>query len=468
MDAVSRLVRCFAPRRSAMGVSMAAFGRRALVSGFGVAMVLLSLAVPARGEDAHSEIAFTLDEAIDYALEYNPDLLRSREGVSKAQGMVGEARSGFLPQVEFQATYARLFEIPTLEIAGSGGEAIEVPIGYENNYTAGITLSQTLWAWGKTLNAYRIADLALDAAEYDISETESSVRFAVTTAFYGLMVSQEFEKVARDALEQTERHLRVIETRQEEGLASRFELLRARVQVANAKPAVIRAGNAVDLAEQRLKLVMGMELGSPIAVRGDLVASSLDLHLDRAIAEALAGRSALESVRRRRSMATRALSIAQAQNRPTFFASASYMYQRPFYFSEDWGRDIRAAIGVTIPLFDGFRTRARVAQAKSSLRDLELSLGALEDAVELEVRTAYLKLKEAQETLASQQETVAEAEESLRIVEVRFENGMATSLEVMDTQLALTQARTNYLSALSDLLVSRASLVRAVGSDVVD
>ncbi|KPJ52636.1 hypothetical protein AMJ39_07400 [candidate division TA06 bacterium DG_24] len=453
--------RCTDVRSVAVGAVPSGLADRLTLNPAFILLILASIA-----SSAFSGSAFTLDEAIEYALEHNPDLLRTREQVNGAKGMVMEARSGFLPHFELGASYTRQFELPTLTIAGADGPAVEVPLGYENNYSAGISVTQSLWSWGRVLNAYRIADLGLDAVRYDVEEMESAVRYEVARAFYGLIVAHEFEKVARDALGQAERHFGVVETREREGLASRFDLLRAQVQVANAKPPVIRAANAVDLAEQQLKLVLGIDLATQIEVQGELVVGPAEVDLVEAIEQALAMRPALESLRRRRSIAARALSIAQAQNKPTFFASAAYVYQRPFYFSEDWGRDIRATVGVTIPIFDGFRTRGAVARAKSSLRDLELSLTVLEDGVELEVRTAYLRLMEAQETLASQQETVGQAEESLRIAEVRFRNGMATSLEVMDTQLALTQARTNYLGAVSDFLIARASLVRAVGRDM--
>ena len=123
-------------------------------------------------------------------------------------------------------------------------------------------------------------------------------------------------------------------------------------------------------------------------------------------------------------------------------------------------------VQINIPIFDGLATRASVRQAKSGLEQLQLAKRRTIDFVEFEVRTAYLNLTQAKSSIDVQKETVAQAEESMRIANLRYENGMLTSVELTDAQLALAQAEVNHLQARHDYVVEFARLERAVGQSL--
>ena len=120
-------------------------------------------------------------------------------------------------------------------------------------------------------------------------------------------------------------------------------------------------------------------------------------------------------------------------------------------------------VQINIPIFDGMATRANVQQAKSGLEQMQLAKHQRINFVEFEVRTAYLNLIQAKSSIDVQKETVAQAEESMRIANLRYDNGMLTSVELTDAQLALAQAEVNHLQARHDYVVEFARLERAVG-----
>ena len=121
-----------------------------------------------------------------------------------------------------------------------------------------------------------------------------------------------------------------------------------------------------------------------------------------------------------------------------------------------------------IPIFDGLATRARVKQAKSGLRQIQIGMEQLKDGIGLEVRAAFFGFQESKELLKAQEETVQQAEESLRIANLRYENGMITNIELMDAELAFTQAQTNRFNALHDYIIAIAKLEKATASKLIE
>ena len=121
-------------------------------------------------------------------------------------------------------------------------------------------------------------------------------------------------------------------------------------------------------------------------------------------------------------------------------------------------------MALSVPIFDGLGTRARVKQAKGAVRQIQIGKEQLINGIGLEVRSAFSSFEEAEELLKVQDETIQQAQESLRIANLRYKNGMITSIELMDTELALTQAQTNYSNALNDYVIAIARIKKAIGS----
>jgi len=167
-------------------------------------------------------------------------------------------------------------------------------------------------------------------------------------------------------------------------------------------------------------------------------------------------------------MAGEMLKMARASSLPTIALSGNYNFWADnFNFQKDnWQSYYTVNLAFSIPIFNGFAASARVAQSKAMIKEIELADKGLQDMIKFEVRQAILKLKEAHESLLSQEKNVEQAQESLRIAELNFTEGMATTLDVSSAQAALSQAKTNYSQALYDYVISRAQLEKAMGVDL--
>ena len=262
-----------------------------------------------------------------------------------------------------------------------------------------------------------------------------------------------------------EKHFKNVKSLYEVGMASKFDLLRSEVQLANLQPQLIRARNNLKIVELGLKTLLGLDLSKPIEVKGEMRFEPIEPDLEKSLTKALQNRPEINQLKYQRQVAGEMLKISRAANFPTLAMSGAYnFWAEHLNFKKDtWQSFYAVNLVLTVPIFNGFATSARVAQSKVMINEIELTQKGLGDTVKFEVRQAILKLKEAKESLLSQEKNVEQAQESLRIAELNFTEGLATTLDVSSAQAALSQAKTNYSQALYDYVMSKAELDKAMG-----
>jgi len=404
----------------------------------------------------------TLKQSLKFAQENNKSLLQSRQKIKKAQYQIDEARSGFFPRLSFEGSYTRFGVIPSFQIE-MPEMSEKVEIGFNDNYNLGLSLTQPIFTWGKIRNSYDISVISHKASKQEYKRAKQKIEFEVTTSFYQLLLAKELIRVREEAIDNLKEHLRTVEARFYAGQASEFELLRAKVQLSNAYPPFIQAKNMLDLGTNAFKNLLGIDLKIPIKLQGKLSFEPIQLNLSQAEDYALKQRPEISSFNLQKNIASVALNIVRATNRPILAGFGTFQYMNPFYSVQKWDYDWKVGLSVSMPLFDGFSTRSKIEQAKSDLAELDILQKQMEEGIKLEVRQAISDLNLAKENILTQKENVNQAKKALEIAKIQYAEGLLTSLEEMDTQLALTLAQTNYLSSLTDYLIAKAKYYKAIG-----
>ena len=445
-------------------------------------------------EEVSDTLFLSLQNSIEWALKHNESIKAAGDAVDEAEAGVMVARSGFLPQITAQGSYTRLAETPAFEMPGPGfipvyGDYMGFPdttnligwtigsvdtvntiafsMGETKNYLVRATLTQPIFTFGKVLNGYQLAKLNLEGVKEDYRKQKSELTFNVTKTFYGIVVLKELVKLTEESYEQTKRHIDVVRKRYNAGLTSDFDLLRAEVQLKNMEPQLVQVKNGLEMSEVGFKTILGLPQDTIVKIEGELTYEPFEAELDSLIEQAKKNRPEIKSLALRKQMAEKALSIAKKSNLPNLALIANYDYKKPIYFDNEWGTDWNVTIALQMPIFTGFGNLGRKKEAMERVSQTRHYLSMLEDGIEMEVRGAYLKIEESKKLIESQEENVTQAEKALDIIEKRYGIGLATNLEVMDTQLAVTAAKTNYLKALSDYVTAKAELEKAVGRRIV-
>ncbi len=412
-----------------------------------------------------------LDECIRMALAHNPGLLATKEALKEAGAGVREARAPFYPSISLGTRYTRISEVPALEIPAGvfGPDPVEMTFGWADNYTAEATLEQPLFTWGRLTNAYRLAKLGLLSTEEETRRVRNDLILEVHQAFYNTLYMQELVTLAEKSQAQMERHLNQVLRRYEAGIEPRFRVTRAKVELADMKANVLSATNGLKLAMQGLKMLLGLDPAAHIVLEGEFLSDSIpSIDVKEFVLVATAQRPEVKALRVAIEMAEKGVALAKASNKPTVAFMANYDYAKPYANKNEWGTSWTATVALSLPLFDGWSTSSKVAQATSRVRQADLRLQQVQEAIDLEVRSVCLALDEAQERIEARREGLKEAEDMVSMVEEQYKNGLATSLEVLDLHLALLKAKTDHLAALKDYVTAQAELRRATGSDFTE
>ena len=412
----------------------------------------------------------TLDQALAMAAEKNRDIQKAIEYQKWVEGKYLEERSYAFPQASFSGTMIRNADTRQRSLfqmfsggGSSGGSGSNVNIGEifsgrQDAVTAQFKVTQVLFTWGQVGAAIRAAKLGFGLADEQLRRFRQDVARDVTTGFYDVLVAEELVKITELDLAQKQRHLDEATKRQSAGTATDYDVLAAQVAVENARPNVIQAQNLVRIA--RLQLAYLLAETGEIDATGNLSTPLEPIPgYQEIIAKALANRPDLGELTATRGVYTELLTIAKAGNKPRVDFSTSW--------GAGWvglktisshGYLWNAGVFASVPLFDGFRTKGQVAQARTDLSRISLDEMKLRDAVALQVQGAIDAVREASEIVTALSGTVQQAEKLLTLAEKGFELGVKTRLEVQDAELALSNARLSLARAQRDYRVARVNL----------
>ncbi len=422
-----------------------------------------------------SGLVLTLDKAISIALEQNRDVLIANEDRYKADAQIAEARSGALPQLSFSAQYMRNIKLPVIFLPANSppfnptNSTISFAIGSNNSYQGGLALTQPLYS--RTVGvALDIANTYKDFSESGYQSTKDNVVLQVKKAFYGVLLMQKLVEANRQGLEVVKANYENVQALYRHGQAAEFDLLRAEVQVANTEPTVISMENNLVLAVNGLKSLLSIPLDSSIIIRGDFTFEEVpERVLDEGSHSALATNPGIRQLEFQETMLDKNISVEQSNYFPSVYAFGAYQWQsqdNTFQFNNYlWAKILNVGVTLSWNIFDGLRTPARVEQARVDLKKVQYTRLKAEEGLTIQVQSARLKMDEAKRRIQGQEKNIEQAKRAVSIAETRFKSGVGTQLELLDAQVAMTLAQTNYAQAIYDYLVAKADWDFAVGRE---
>ncbi len=443
---------------------------------FGAAFLFLSACLGAE------TLTLTRDKAVALALERNERFQKVKLEANRVRGQFIEARAGAFPQLSLSANYTRTIDLQTSFLTmstedesdgeeGFGNGRIKLEFGTPHSYQFGLSLYQPLYAPGVgsaiqiAKYGYVYTDERIKAARHDIS-TEAD------KAYLDAIAAREAAFVYREAQALADSNLAVVRRLFDQGRASEYDLLRAQVRAANARPDRIAAENAQRLALDALRVMLSLPATTDLVLQEDIdIIDTPEAELAPLIDEAFRQRPEIQQSEQMIKIREKNINIERRGVLPNLGVRGGVSWDKFLddfkspLGDEDWNRSSNVMVTFTWNIFDGFYTKGRIKQAQVDLHQSRLDDNQLRNTVRLEVRDAYGNAREASQRVAALGETVDQAQRGVEIAQVRYQNGVGTQLEVLDAQVALTRARVNRITAIHDLAVAVAELRRAVGRD---
>jgi outer membrane protein TolC len=438
----------------------------------------------------------TLEEAVESAVQLNPELDAARLELEQAREQVDEAWGNVFPTADLTSSYTRNLSVPVsflpaiiFDPDADPDELIPVQFGADNLWNLSIDFEQPLFNAAAFIGvgaAGRFESLQEEVLRGRLHTVVTRVR----TAYYQALLSQEQERLLENSVRRVEESLRETRALAEAGLSSEYDVLRLEVELANLRPNLRRANNAVRQAKRQL----GVELRIPpgeaesIEVAGSLATMDLDdfasnsadnqsiLALsevatappDDLVASAMSFRSDVRQLEQTEDLRQTELRVQQVEYLPqlTIFGNYGIVSQQngtPEFFGDPRAYNRLIGVRVSWPIFTGFRRDARIDRQRAALQQARVQAELGRNQVASEVRTVADQVDEARERASAQQLAVTQAERGFAIASAQYREGIGSQLELTDAEVALRQSEFNYAQAVYDYLVARAQLDAAVG-----
>ncbi len=439
--------------------------------GFGMVCALLLTSGSVDAESNHTQPPawlnqpLSLVDALNLALKQNRTILKSRQDLAAATGVSLQTRAVVIPKLQSSGSYTdtdrRMLE------AFYPGQVID-----RQNWNADLQIVQSLFEGGRMVSSLRAAKLIKEQAFLQHQTVVADTLLATRIAYYDVLLASQ-EIVVRDAsVSLLTKELQDEHYRYTAGTVPRFNVLRAEVAVANARPPLIRARNAQRIAQNNLAQLLGCDLpremweAIPMRLADRLETAPFDIQLSAAIAQALEKRTELGVLRKSEKLRQEDIISARSEHWPSLQGFAGWSWRDSSLTTDLSDKVDGWQVGVRMNwfVFDGLATRGKVTQAKAAHEKSLVEIDDTSSRIELEVRTAYTALVSAREVLESQKKVQEQADEALRLAKSRAEAGTATQLDVLTAETALTEARTTQIQAEYDYAVAVAKLERAIGA----
>jgi len=423
-----------------------------------VAGFLLVSSVPSALHAQQQEVRrVTLDEALRLAYLNTPATVSAEASVRSAEASSREAWGAFLPNLTVNGIFAN-----------SSNQRFDQATGrlVSTSYTAQTQASYDVFTAGRKLMTLRSASANVEAADAALRDAQFSTALATTSAFYEAAASAELVKAAERRHERALQQLDFAETRLEVGTATRSDVLRAEIEKGNAELAVIDAESALRTAR--------LGLGRQIGTGGEVEPSDPTLP---EVPPLLPSPDSLASRAARTSPSARAAEASWSATRvgrlssysfylPTLRLTGGYDWFAPTYppTNRSWSLRLTASL----PLFNGFQREGTIARAAASehlagIRAQDAVIAARAAAID-----AAQRIESAGKRVAIAKHSVELAQEDLRVQEERYQNSVATILDLQTSQVALADAESAFVRARQQLGVAIAQLENVLGSRITD
>jgi outer membrane protein len=402
----------------------------------------------------------TLDEAVHAALQVNPQVVQAETSARSAYLGTRQAYANFLPTLSVSSgsslSSSERYD-PTTNLRVSG---------QSNNYSAGISTGMDLFSGGRNVAGVRSAHASAEAADANLLARRFAVAVTTKRTFFSVLRAEDLIRVSRERIGQAEENLSAAERRLEAGRATRSDVLRAELQLRNAQQSQLEAETQRRTSMHALGQAVG--LSAPVAALRpeSMEPAPLALSVEEMRGIVLAEAPAVVSARASLGAASAGLSQARAQYLPSLSMRAGYNWSNTEFGLDNGRTSWSTSVSMSYPVFNGLQREVSVDRANAQVVVAQAQADDAQRSAVSEFERLLAGLELAEQRLHLLNESVDVAEEDYRVQKARYEHGTSTILELVSSQIALTQAENDLINARYDYQIAKAELESLVGREL--
>jgi outer membrane protein len=428
----------------------------------GIAAVALMLIMPLGVTKAEEfpETQLTLEKSIQLVRQNNHSLKAAEEESNAAEARVTKSRSALFPQVTASAGYTYIDPVSEMSFGGSS------PIRFmpNNNYDAKVTAKATIFDFGKRFNTIDIALSGKHSAEHSLEIVRRDISLQTVQLFYGILFLRESIRVEEQEIAALNKSLDFATKRYQAGSATRFDLLTTEVHITAARNRALDLKHALRRNEVTLRRLTGLPENSQLSLQGSFKANVATHKEPELVEQARQQRLELKLLREGEQAAAKKLSLAGKEGLPVITGSLSYGttngYQPDIL---EMRTNFAGGVHIEIPLFTGFRSSAERQESTALMQAATERRLDAEQQAKTDVLDSVDAVETASKKILTSETQVEQAKLAAEHARTRYSNGMATTLDLLDTEASLSQAELARLQANYEYIINSYTLKRATG-----
>jgi outer membrane protein TolC len=438
-------------------------------------MGLLALMVLKGVTASQAQTAYTLQEAVEYALKKNINVKNTQLDALSAEARIGEIRAAGLPQINGQFGLNDNLIIQRIFLPASFADPNAAPDAAPIAAKFGVTYSGSIGAMvnqlifnGSYLVGLKAASTYRELAQKNVVQSKVNVVEAVTKAYYSAQIAQERAKVLTINIQRLDSLMRDTRAMNVIGFVEKIDVDRLEVQLNNLRTEYQKVNNLIELSYTLVKYQMGMPLSEKIILTDALSEADITGINSSSFTVEYGKRIEYSILNTQGELANLDIKNIKAGYLPSVSAILSYGHNNGRntlgdLFSSTWFNNSVLGLNVQIPIFDGLSKHYKLQQATITLDKVNLSRDLLSQTIDFQVEQSYISLKNALETLEIQRRNIALAEEVVRVSKIKYQEGVGSNIEVINAESSFKEAQTNYFAALYDALIAKVDLTKARG-----
>lgn len=409
----------------------------------------------------------TVQEAIDLSLKSSNQLKGSQARIEQATAALREAVDRRLPDASASGAYLRL-NSPNVSMkvkpsGNSGGSGSEQQGKVAQAMYGMANLSLPLYAGGRITYGIESSRYLAEAARLDAANDRAEVVLNTIEAFNNLAKAKAAVGLVREHLQDA--HQRVLDFRklEQNGLMARNDVLKAELQESNTELALLDAENNWKLANINMNLLLGLPDATELnPVVNSLKSATALQPLEDFVQQGLKNRKDLAALQLRGQAAATGVKAVKGEKLPSLALTAGYVdLHVPNLMTVT--NAVNLGLGVKYDIASLWKNKAKVQQAQARVRELQAGEESLNDGIRLQVSQAYQNYLSSQKKIDVYDKSVAQAEENYKVIQNKYNNGLATATDLLEAAVARLQARLNQAFAQSDAAVAYNRLLQAAG-----
>ena len=398
-----------------------------------------------------------LDDCVKMALENNPSIMSSIANAKIYKTKIGQAWSNFFPKVGVGIGYTRNKYLPMF---------FTPSVSTYNNFTMpSIDAEWLIFDFGKTKAQVDIAKKTHEATEEDLQETVNTTIYKVKSAFYNLLFAIQQEKVWQSSVEQYEISLEQAKAYYNIGTKPKIDVYTAEYNLSNAKLGHIKSQNNIQLAYADLNNAMGLPEYANYELAEELTLKKYNVKLDNLLDEAMEVRPGLMAAKKKAEASKHLVTASKRAFLPDLKLSGNFTQGGLTANSGEYGYALGGSLAY--PLTNIALLKKKVDEAGATADKDVADYEVTRQKVYLDVKQAYIQLKNAKENVPVSKRALTQAQEQFNLARGRYKVGMGDVIELKDAETTYRNAQLNYYKSLLDYNISAANLERVVGTPII-